>query len=88
MLKSKKGSLLSAKRLERKFQAAIEGAAGFVVRRGAAVIGAAVQAFVKQIVDAQAHIQVFIETVTGADADQTVGFDFFVGQTIIFLNII
>ena len=53
---------------KRHFQAAVERATGFVVALRAAVIAAAIQFFVKQIVHAQAQVHIFVEAVARADA--------------------
>ena len=63
--------------LEREFQAAVVGAAGFVVALRAAVVVAAVEPFVEQVVDAEAGVEVFVEAVARTDADQSVGADGF-----------
>ena len=59
---------------KRHFQAAIEGAARFVVALRAAVVGAAIQFFVKQVVHAQAQVYMAVEAIARADAHQAVRF--------------
>ena len=59
---------------KRHFQAAIKRAARFVVALRAAVVGAAIQFFVKQIVHAQAQVYMVVEAIACADAHQTIRF--------------
>ena len=59
---------------KRHFQAAVKRAAGFVIGLRAAVVGAAVELFVKQVVHAQAQVYIVVEAVARADAHQAVRF--------------
>ena len=68
------GFKFNAIQSKRHFQAAVKRAARFVVALRAAVVGAAVELFVKQVVHAQAQVYIVVEAVARADAHQAVRF--------------